>query len=163
MNAAPKPPVPKKAAIFSLFCGLGGILSFLLSARLEPIALFQLLSVVLLFFSVRVIIKYLLSRTLFLFREENLLVVQQQGKKEKLLLSVPIDENLRIEKKDRNTKIPKGVIRFSYCRDLFAKDPVLLFFRDGGRELVLACEPEEQILAELTKRIQKKQNEKSGK
>lgn len=141
-----------KTICFSLL--ILSVLSFYLSARFPLFkAIGQLLSVLLLLLFVQITTKYLLTDYRYGFEDGSLLLSSRQGKKEKNLGSLPLqntcmlfDQKAWLEEKAKH----KITHRFSYCQNLFPKKPYYLLSPEGEGFVLLVFEPDETLLTILS-------------
>ena len=139
---------------------VGSAVSFYLPTLFPAIkAIGQLVSVVLLLVFVQITTKFLLTEYRYALEEGNLYLSTRQGKREKNLGFLPLGEQTFLYNKEtfQNAK-PKHKIshKFSYCQNLFPKNPhYLMSPEEDGSFVLLVFEPDETLLSLLKEIIQK--------
>lgn len=144
-----------KILAFSLL--LLAFVSFFLSSYLKELkALGQLMAAIFLVIFIQITTRYLLTDYRYALEDGQLLLSSRQGKREKNLGGIPVNEKSILLDRDawrRDKKKYRLSARFSYCQNLFPQKAVYLLTQEEKGYVLLIFEPDEALLSLLHEQI----------
>jgi len=151
---------PMDGAVAVISLALALIFSLLASGFPSFKALGNLLTAALLIFFIQITTRFLLTEITYLYHRDNLFVLSRQGKKEKRLGSLEINEACFLFEKDLWMKEkPRFSLshKISYCHHFFSPQPCYLLCPEpsGNRFVLLVFEPDETLKTILRNKIER--------